>query len=182
MVLSHFKGVIMEITKIEEAETLESYINRCLINNCGICLLFNWNSVAVDLFVEQANKVKAGVLPPRPNWLNQWPMSPESLRNNIISVLKGKGEHKSFGLNLVGPNTPVEFWRITRMVERIETARMVERIETDPYMQDVMKAVLQRKPGAGRLAKLVIIRDKTNLKGDSTGVYPLPTSFVHLFE
>lgn len=115
MVLSHFKGVIMEITKIEEAETLESYINRCLINNCDICLLFNWNSVAVDLFVEQANQVNARVLPPRPVWLNEWPMSPESLRNNIISVLKGKGEHKSFGLNLVETNTPVEFWCITRM-------------------------------------------------------------------
>lgn len=163
----------MEITKIEEAETLESYINRCLINNGDICLLFNWNSVAVDLFVEQANQVKAGVLPPRPDWLNQWPVSPESLRNNIIGVLKEKGEHKSCGLNLVGPNTPVEFWRITRMIERIET---------DLYMQDIMKAVLQGKPGAGRLAKLVIISDKTNLKGDSTGLYPLPTSFVHLFE
>lgn len=163
----------MEITKIQEAETLESYINKCLINNGDICLLFNWNFVAVDFFVEQANRVQSRVLPPRPDWLNQWPMSPESLRNNIIGVLKEKGEHKSFGLNLIGPNTLVEFWRITRMVERIET---------DPYMQDVMKAVLQVKPGVGRLAKLVIIRNKTNLTGDSTGVCPLPTSFVHLFE
>jgi len=60
---------------------------------------------------------------------------------------------------------------------------MLETMEKDPFMQEVMKAILKVKPETVQLAQLFIFRDDDQGRsaGDAIGKCKLPVGFVHIF-
>lgn len=135
-------------------------------------LMFFWHNLAVDFFVEQGN---VSIEVERPIWLIDWPMTSKSLMQNIVNILKKHGGGQSLDdVAAVGPNTPAQF-------ERIFTK--LEEIERDPFMQQVMKAVLLAERGFDTLAQLCItsLDDQGLARENCIGQCQLPEGYVHVF-
>ncbi len=130
-----------------------------------------WNKVAVDLFVKEGNEVKEAE---RPVWLKSWPMTSESLKRDIVSVLKKEGRpplnvEESSSVLYVTANTSAEAKRVLDMLETIEK---------DSFMQQVMKTVL-KAPKADELAHIYISNEEQD--EGLIGLCVLPSGSVHLF-
>jgi len=108
------------------------------------------------------------------DWLIDWPMTSKSLMQNIVDILKENGGGKSLKTLAIGPNTPAQFERIFKMLEKMEK---------DPFMQQVMKAV-RAKHGFDKLAEFSMshLDDQGLVRPDSIGLCVLPRGYIHLFK
>ncbi len=130
------------------------------------CLHISWDDFAINSFVEKGNQVR--------DWLIDWPMTSKSLMQNIVDILKENGGGKSLKTVAIGPNTPAQFERIFKMLEKMEK---------DPFMQQVMKAV-RAKHGFDKLAEFSMshLDDQGLVRPDSIGLCVLPRGYIHLFK
>lgn len=132
-------------------------------DNNAVGILFAWDYENIVLFVEKANDVnqKSDVVKPR--WLNvpDGRITPNSFMRDMIEELKSVGSGESFEIALLGPNTLVQYSHVL-----FELAN----IQSHPYMQAVMKEVVQANPAAHHLVTLGVIRDN-NRPAESLGPF-----------
>lgn len=112
-----------------------------------------------------------------PNWLHitDGRINPEGFTKDFIDQLKRVGGGRSFGDILVSCNTLVEYSHVVRELDGMEV---------HPFMQSVMRSVIQTNPEVGCLAKLAVLHKGARrlVQGDPIGPSALSSTLIHLFD